>query len=577
MIERLASLLAKLLLAASLHHGLSHARAVPEIILGPTTEAEASRGAIATESFECSSIGRDLLARGGNAADALVGATFCVGVIGMYHAGIGGGGFAIVRDADGRYEAIDFRETAGAAAFEDMFQGNVAGSVYGGLAVAVPSEVRGLEYIHKKYGALPWKTVMQGAIHVARDGFKVSEDLTHYINNTVKGRPSNFLVEDPNWAQDFAPKGRLVQVGETMTRKRYADTLEKIANHGPDVFYTGDLAAAMVKHIQHHNGTLTTSDFASYKVLTRPVKNITYHGINLHTIGAPASGSIALTILKTLEQYGRPSDPSDALTTHRLTEAMRFGYGARASLGDPAFVDGVDALEARLLGDAHARHTKARISDNHTLPVKSYVPGGFALPDSHGTSHLVTADASGMTTSLTTTVNLLFGAQIMEPGSGIILNNEMNDFSIPNTPNQFGFQPSPSNFIRPSKRPLSSITPIIASLPTSQALYATVGAAGGSRIISATVLSLWNTIAGGMTLRDALLQPRLHDQVMPNTVLLEENGFEEVVVAGLERRGHDVTWVAKGLSAVQGIRRGEDGMFEAVGEPRQGNSAGLTI
>lgn len=177
----------------------------------------------------------------------------------------------------------------------------------------------------------------------------------------------------------------------------------------------------MVKHIQLHNGTLTPSDFASYKVLIRPVKNTTCHGIHLHTVGAPASGSIALNILKTMEQYEPPSDTPIDLTTHRLAEAMRFGYGARAYLGDPDFVDGVDALEARLLDDSHARHTKARISDNHTLPVRAYVPEGYTLPSSHGTSHLVTADASGMATSLTTTVNLLFGAQIMEPGSGIIL------------------------------------------------------------------------------------------------------------------------------------------------------------
>ncbi|KAG6012108.1 hypothetical protein E4U43_007935 [Claviceps pusilla] len=334
----------------------------------------------------------------------------------------------------------------------------------------------------------------------------------------------------------------------------------------------------MVKHIQLHNGTLTPSDFASYKVVIRPVKNTTCHGIHLHTVGAPASGSIALNILKTMEQYEPPSDTSIDLTTHRLAEAMRFGYGARAYLGDPGFVDGVDALEARLLDDAHARHTKARISDNHTLPVRAYVPEGYTLPSSHGTSHLVTADASGMATSLTTTVNLLFGAQIMEPGSGIILNNEMNDFSIPGTRNEFGFEPSPANFIRPFKRPLSSITPIIASLPTPGGdLYATIGAAGGSRIISATVLSLWNTLARNTTLRDALVQPRLHDQVMPNTVLLEKDGFDEALVAGLERRGHVITWVAKGLSAVQGIRRMADGVFEAVGEPRQKNSAGLTI
>lgn len=491
----------------------------------------------------------------------------------MYHSGIGGGGFAMIRDADGNYEAVDFREVAGAAASEDMYQGNVAGSVYGGLAVGVPSEVRGLEYIHEKYGALPWKTVMQGAIHVARDGFKVSKDLIHYIDNTVKGRPGNFLLDDPNWAQDFAPNGRLLQVGEIMTRKRYANTLEKIADNGSNAFYTGDLAAAMVKHIQQHNGTLTTSDFASYKVISRPVRNTTFRGISLYTVGAPASGSITLSILKTMEQYVPDNDAN--LTAHRFAEAMRFGYGARASVGDPGFVPGVDAFEARLLDASHARQTRELISDNHTLPVRAYDPDGVDLPRSHGTSHLVTADASGMATSLTTTVNLLFGAQIMEPSSGVILNNEMNDFSIPGVPNEFGFQPSKANFIRPFKRPLSSITPVIASLPDGT-LFATVGAAGGSRIISATTLALWHTIEHGMAIKQALLEPRLHDQVMPNTLLLECD-FDRAVAAGLVERKHNVTWVKPDLSAVQGIRRVEDGFFEAAAEPRQENSAGLTI
>ncbi|GAB0144905.1 hypothetical protein EsHS_00005358 [Epichloe bromicola] len=589
-----ASPIVNLLLAVSLSHVPSCARAARELVFRPTTEG--SCGAIATESVECSSIGRDLLARGGNAADALVGSTFCVGVIGMYHSGIGGGGFAMIRDADGNYEAVDFREVAGAAASQDMYQGNVAGSVYGGLAVGVPSEVRGLEYIHEKYGALPWKTVMQGAIHVARNGFKVSKDLIHYIDNTVKGRPDNFLLDDPNWAQDFAPNGRLLQVGEIMTRKRYANTLEKIADNGPNAFYTGDLgtehqsrlfrleprkltlhfpfvAAAMVKHIQQHNGTLTTSDFASYKVISRPVRNTTFRGINLYTVGAPASGSITLSILKTMEQYVPDNDAN--LTAHRFVEAMRFGYGARASVGDPGFVPGVDAFEARLLDASRARQTRELISDNHTLPVRAYDPDDVDLPRSHGTSHLVTADASGMATSLTTTVNLLFGAQIMEPSSGVILNNEMNDFSIPGVPNEFGFQPSKANFIRPFKRPLSSITPVIASLPDGT-LYATVGAAGGSRIISATTLALWHTIEHGMTIKQALLEPRLHDQVMPNTLLLECD-FDRAVAAGLAERKHHVTWVKPDLSAVQGIRRLEDGLLEAAAEPRQENSAGLTI
>ncbi|KID88821.1 Gamma-glutamyltranspeptidase [Metarhizium guizhouense ARSEF 977] len=572
MVETLMPHLARLLLASLANYGFTHASALPEVVFRPTTDG--SLGAVASESAECSAIGRDLLARGGNAADALVGTTFCVGVIGMYHSGIGGGGFAMVRDSEGNYEAVDFREAAPAAGHEDMYQGNVPGSIYGGLAVGVPSEVLGLEYIHSKYGSLPWKTVMQGAIHVARHGFRVSNDLVGYVERAVKEKP-NFLVEDPNWAQDFAPNGSLVQVGEIMTRKRYANTLEKIANQGSKVFYTGELAETLVNYIQQTNGTLTLSDFKNYKVISRPVKNVTYRGLHLYTIGTPASGSITLNILKIMEQFDVADSKDTNLTSHRFVEAMRFGYGARAELGDPAFVEGLDEYEAHLLDEAHAKQIRERISDEQTLPVREYDPKGVALPESHGTSHIVTADRSGMATSLTTTVNLLFGAQIMDPSSGIILNNEMNDFSIPGVPNEFGFQPSVANFIRPGKRPLSSVTPVIAAFPDGK-LFATVGAAGGSRIISSTTSALWRTIEHGMTMKEALREPRLHDQVMPNTLLLEYE-FDAETAAGLGERKHNITWVGPGLSAVQGIRRLRDGSFEAASEPRQKNSGGFTI
>ncbi|OAA46199.1 Gamma-glutamyltranspeptidase [Metarhizium rileyi] len=572
MLEILMQHLIQLLLVSLPNHGFARASVLPEVVFRPATQG--SVGAVASESIECSAIGKDLLARGGNAADALVGTTFCVGVIGMYHSGIGGGGFAMVRDAKGNYEAIDFREAAPAAGHEDMYQGNIRGSIYGGLAVGVPSEVLGLEYIHNKYGSLPWKTVMQGAIHVARNGFKVSTDFIQYAERAVDGKP-NFLEQDPNWAQDFAPNGTLLQVGETMTRKRYANTLERIAHHGSKVFYTGDLAKTLVDYIQQTNGTLTLSDFKEYKVISRPVKNVTYRGLNLYTVGTPASGSIALNILKTMEQFDLADSKDNNLTSHRFAEAMRFGYGARAELGDPGFVDGLDEYEAHLLDEHHAKQTRLRISDDHTLPVSQYDPKRVELPESHGTSHIVTADKSGIATSLTTTVNLLFGAQIMEPSSGIILNNEMNDFSIPGVRNEFGFEPSVANFVRPGKRPLSSVTPVIAAFPNGE-LFAAVGAAGGSRIISATANALWHSIEHEMTMREALRQPRLHDQVMPNTLLLEY-GFDAATAAGLVERKHNITWVKPGLSAVQAIRRLDDGSFEAANEPRQKNSGGLTM
>jgi gamma-glutamyltranspeptidase/glutathione hydrolase len=177
----------------------------------------------------------------------------------------------------------------------------------------------------------------------------------------------------------------------------------------------------LVGFIQQNNGSLTLDDFKNYKVISRPVKNVTYRGIELYSIGAPASGSISLNILKIMEQYNLADSDNVNLTSHRFAEAMRFGYGARAELGDPEFVRDLDKFEAHLLDDVYAKQTKEHISDEHTLPVREYDPKGVELPESHGTSHIVTADQSGMATSLTTTVNLLFGAQIMEPSSGIIL------------------------------------------------------------------------------------------------------------------------------------------------------------
>lgn len=282
-------------------------------------------------------------------------------------------------------------------------------------------------------------------------------------------------MEDPNWAQDFAPNGSfaqtltchtfayeytgsLLQVGEIMTRKRYAKYVcffhafllktntfvpalwTRLQIKAPRSFTPANsvryslltcvskcyqanthLAETLVNYIQQTNGTLTLSDFKNYKVISRPVKNVTYRGLHLYTIGTPASGSITLNILKIMEQFDVADSKDTNLTSHRFVEAMRFGYGARAELGDPAFVEGLDEYEAHLLDEVHAKQIRERISDKQTLPVREYNPKGVALPESHGTSHIVTADRSGMATSLTTTVNLLFGAQIMDPSSGIIL------------------------------------------------------------------------------------------------------------------------------------------------------------
>ncbi|KAF5569681.1 gamma-glutamyltransferase [Fusarium phyllophilum] len=579
--------LPSLLLASSIYYVSVSAIPIFEEFFSPGV---GTRGAVASEAQECSYIGRDLLARGGNAVDAMIGTTFCVGVIGMYHSGIGGGGFMIVRDKKGNYEAIDFRESAPAAAFEHMYQGNVNGSIYGGLSVGVPGEVRGFEYAHKKYGSLPWKTVLQGAIKVAQDGFIVNADMARFIEKTIRGH-RNFFVEDPSWAEDFTRNGmlsnpqrwdqgshvagQLIPEGEKMTRRRYARTLQAIAEHGADAFYTGAFAESMVKTIQETNGTITLDDYKNYDVISREVLHTEYKGYDVYGISSPAGGAVSLNILNTMNGYTHQDEDRNT-TMHIYIEAMKFAYGARLRLGDPDFVDGVPELEHEMLNATTAEKIRSKIDPRKTQKIEKYDPDGIYSSDGHGTSHVVTADGDGMAVSLTTTVNLIFGSFLMDPLTGVILNNEMNDFSIPGVPNEFGFAPAEANFIRPNKRPLSSCTPLIVSNKDGS-LFAVIGAAGGSRIISATTQVTWRVLTSpSWSIKDAVREPRVHNQLIPNTLLVEKK-FSSYDVPSLVERGHNITWVDEGLSTVQALTRDSAGVFEVAPEPRQKNSGGVTL
>lgn len=326
---------------------------------------------------------------------------------------------------------------------------------------------------------------------------------------------------------------------------------------------------------QEDNGTLTLDDLKSYQAYGKQAVSVDFRGFKLYSTGAPSSGTIMLGMLKTMEQYPVEDLVDTNLTTHRLIEAMRFAYGARLELGDPDFVSNIEQFEKALLSEDNAKAIRNKIDDNRTLPIRDYDPHQLYSAESHGTSHIVTADNTGMMISSTTTINLLFGAQIMTPESGIILNDEMDDFSIPGVRNSFGFAPAPANYIRPGKRPMSSITPIIAEHPNGTVFFIT-GAAGGSRIISSTAQTAWRLLEYGMNMSEALAAPRLHDQLIPNEVHFEYT-FDNATVAAMVEKGHKPVWVRLGVSAVQGIQRLWDGSFEAVGEPRQRNSGGLTI
>lgn len=262
----------------------------------------------------------------------------------------------LVRAPNGTYEFIDFRETAPAAAFEDMYKNNEDASINGGLASGVPGELRGLQHLHENYGVLPWATVLTPAVKVARNGWRVNEDLVKYMASATSS--SNFLVDDVEFALDFAPKGRLLKLNETITRKRYADTLETIANDGPDAFYSGPIAEATIRALQAANGTMTLDDLSNYTVAIRKPSTINYRDYKLTACSAPSGGEVALATLKIMEGYSEVGNPENInLTTHRLDESMRFAYGMRAELGDPLFLDGIDAYQEQMLSEATAKES----------------------------------------------------------------------------------------------------------------------------------------------------------------------------------------------------------------------------
>ncbi|KAF2749845.1 gamma-glutamyltranspeptidase [Sporormia fimetaria CBS 119925] len=335
----------------------------------------------------------------------------------------------LIRSPNGTYEAIDFRETAPQAAFEDMYKNNEQASLTGGLASGVPGELRGLQYLHENYGKLSWADVLAPGAKLAREGWLVNEDLVKYMksatNNVPESNTTNFLVHDPQWAMDFAPKGRLLKINETITRKRYAATIETIAQHGPDAFYTGPIADATIRALRAKNGTMTMDDLKNYTIARRPAASITYGDFKLSSVPAPSSGNVMLAVLKTMSGYAA-HEAGVNTTTHRLDEAMRFAYGQRSKLGDPSFVEGLDTFQEQMLSDETAAEIRGKISDTKAYEVPYYQPEGLESLDTPGTSHISTADKDGLAVSLTTTVNLLFGSKLVVPETGVIMNNEMN-------------------------------------------------------------------------------------------------------------------------------------------------------
>ncbi|KAG9077393.1 hypothetical protein FS749_010732, partial [Ceratobasidium sp. UAMH 11750] len=292
---------------------------LPPELVERGTSSFGTHGAVATEIKQCSDLGIELMKKGGNAADAMIGAQLCVGTVAAHHSGIGGGGFMLVRTPDGKYETIDFREFAPGGAAELMFVNKTGSpSQVGGLSVAVPGELRGFELLHKRHGKLPWKKIFEPVIEVAK-GFKVSRELGKVLAGNL-----TYITQDPTWAAVYAPNGTVAVAGQTIHRPTYAQTLQRIANEGVRAFYTGSIAKNTVAKAQANGGIITLNDLKKYRAIIRKPVQAKYRNFTITSCPAPSSGIIALSAMNILENFDISNSSNINTTTHLLDEAIKF-------------------------------------------------------------------------------------------------------------------------------------------------------------------------------------------------------------------------------------------------------------
>ncbi len=499
----------------------------------------AAHGMVGSAEEHASQAGIDVLKRGGNAIDAAVAVGFALAVTHPQAGNIGGGGFMVIRFADGKSTTVDYRETAPAKATRDMFldaNGNpvTERSLIGPLAAGVPGSVAGLTYVQKKYGKLPLAQVMAPAVDLAENGFSVSDALERAL-----GHDRKLLDHFPESVRVFTKNGKDYVSGDRLVQKDLAKTLRLIADKGADGFYRGPIADLIEAEMTRSGGLIHKSDLAAYKAVERPAITGTYRGYDIIAMPPPSSGGIALIqTLNILEGFPLKDDgPGSSKTIHLMAEAERRVYADRSEwLGDPDFFK---VPVKGLIAKPYAEALRKTIDPNKATPSAAVKPGKPLDFESTQTTHYSVIDADGTTVTTTTTLNGYFGNGQTVSGAGFLLNNEMDDFSVkPGVPNMFGMVGGVANAIEPGKRMLSSMTPTI--IVKDNKPFLVVGSPGGSRIITTVLQVIVNVIDHGMNVQEAVDAPRFHHQWLPDYIRLEKQGFPKDVVAALEAMGHTV-------------------------------------
>lgn len=528
----------------------------------PKLSANGKTFMVASEDRYATQVGHDVLAAGGNAVDAAVATAFALAVTRPNAGNLGGGGFAVVRTGKGKVSAIDFRETAPAAATADMYKDNPSASLRGYLASGVPGSVAGLEQLHKKFGKKKWADMIAPAIRLARDGYTITPDL-----ETIIVRGNTMAPMAGPLAAIYAPDGKPVAVGDTVKNPELAVVLERIAAKGSAGFYKGETAKAIATAMHDNGGLITAKDLAGYKALWRDPIKVKYRGKQLYTMPPPSSGGIVIAMTANmlrgldLAKLGWHSTAH----IHYLTEVWRRAFAARNEvLGDPAYVKNIPV--AKLTSQAEADRLLATITQGAT-PSKD-VP---ALIEGKHTTNLSVVDGKGMAVALTTTLNTSWGSGVMI--SGVIMNNEMDDFATqPGKPNVFGLVQGAANKIEPGKRMLSSMSPTIIEDDKGE-LYMVVGAEGGPRIITAVWQTLSNVIDFAMPVDAAVAAQRMHHQHLPDDIAFDDEAVTRDVDAELGKLGYVRTWKRERVfAAANAIVRTQSG-WAGASDPRTGGGA----
>jgi gamma-glutamyltranspeptidase/glutathione hydrolase len=534
--------------------------------LGKNNSGEYKNGMVVSAHPEASKVGVDILKKGGNAVDAAVAVQFALAVVYPNAGNIGGGGFMVYRSSKGEINSLDFREKAPSAASRDMYldaTGNpiVNKSLYGHVASGVPGSVDGMVEAHKKYGKLKWADVVQPAIDLAQNGFKITKRQAAELNGMHRK------------LMDFNPEGTaLVNLESTwkesdvLVQSELANTLKLIQEKGRAGFYEGAVADSVVAEMQKGKGLITKDDLRNYHATWRKPITGEYRGFKIITMPPTSSGGIALIqLLQSVEPYPLKNWGHNADSTVQLiVEAERRVYADRAThLGDPDFYA---VPQAGLLNSEYNKKRMSSFNWAAATPSTSVLAGEAAGKEHVETTHFSIVDRDGNAVSITTTLNGSYGSLVVVKGAGFLLNNEMDDFSVkPGAPNMYGLVGGEANSIAPNKRMLSSMTPSIVEKEGN--LFMVVGTPGGSTIITSVFQTIINVIDFDMSMQSAVAAKKFHHQWLPDEVYAEKDALDSLTMEKLKAKGYKIEVIGE-IGRVDAILRTKWGTYQGGADPR---------